>query len=387
MKTLLFFVQKELIQVFRNKAMLPMLFALPIIQLLILSHVATNEVKNLQLGVRDMDHSALSTRLVHKMTASGHFLLPSPEAGTTQIDPATLQNPGDIETVLDADEADLVLVIPENFERDLRMGVPTEIQLLVNAINSMKAGVATTYASSIIMDYRRELVEEGVLPDKAAQIQIAVPEIEVRYSHWYNPDLEYKVFMVPGILALLVSMLTLLLGAMNVVREREIGTIEQIEVSPISKPVFIIGKLLPFLFIGLAELTIGLLIAKFLFNVPMEGSLWLLYAFSALTITAMLSLGLLISNLADTQQQAMFIAWFFMIIFVLMSGLFTPIESMPDWAQKLTLSNPIAQLVSIVRLNLLKGSNWADVWPYFQRIIALDLIYGGLAIALFKKRS
>ncbi len=385
MRRLFFFVQKELLQVFRNKAMLPLIFVMPFIQLLILSHVATNEVKDLRLGLRDMDHSMLSARLVNKMTASGYFLFEPPKEGLP--DPRRLQSEREIRRSLDADQTDLILSIPEDFERNLRLGRPTKLQLLVNAINSMKAGVATTYASSIILDYQAALKKEGILPAGAPKIALSLPEIEIRYSHWYNPSLNYKVFMVPGILALLVSMLTLLLGAMNVVREREIGTIEQIQVSPVSTPVFILGKLLPFLLIGLAELTLGLLIAKFLFHVPMEGSLALLYAFAALTIMAMLSLGLFISNLAETQQQAMFIAWFFMIIFVLMSGLFTPIESMPPWAQKMTLANPIAQLVSIVRLNLLKGSNWMEVLPYFKRIAILVGVYGALAMALFRKRE
>ncbi len=387
MRSILFFVRKELLQIFRNKAMLPLLFVMPIIQLLILSHVATNEVKNLHLGVSNLSHGVLSQRLIDKMISSGYFVFPGQSAKSGLPDASELQKPDDIKLALDADQVDLILVIPEDFEQNLRKGESTEIQLLVNAINSMKAGVVTTYANSIIMDYQRELQQEGKIPIDKGAIQVALPQIEIRYSHWFNPELDYKTFMVPGILALLVSMLTLLLGAMNVVREREIGTIEQIEVSPVKTPVFILGKLLPLLIIGLAELSIGILVAKLVFHTPMEGPLLLLYAFAALTIVAMLSLGLLISNITETQQQAMFIAWFFMIIFVLMSGLFTPIESMPPWAQKLTYANPIAQLVSIVRLNLLKGSGWTDVWPYFRLMLSLDLIYGLLAMAMFKKRS
>ncbi len=387
MRSILFFVHKELLQIFRNKAMLPLLFVMPIIQLLILSHVATNEVKNLQLGVRDLSHGLLSQRLINKMTSTGYFVIPSDKPGSKLARAASLKNQREIDQALDADQVDLVMIIPEDFEQNLRMGGSTEIQLLVNAINSMKAGVATTYAGSIIADFQKELREDGIIPSKKEAIRLAMPQVEIRYSHWFNPELTYKTFMVPGILALLVSMLTLLLGAMNVVREREIGTIEQIEVSPVKTPVFILGKLLPLLLIGLAELSLGLFIAKVLFHTPMEGPLVVLYVFSALTIVALLSLGLLISNMSETQQQAMFIAWFFMIIFVLMSGLFTPIESMPPWAQKLTYINPIAQLVSIVRLNMLKGSSWAELWPHFRLMLSLDLLYGLFAMAMFKKRS
>ncbi len=376
MRTILFFIYKELLQIFRNKAMLPLLFVLPLVQLLILSHVATNEVRELKLAVQDSDHSLLSKMLVDKLLASGYFLLSGLSANEAQSN-----------VLLDRDEADLVIVIPPNFSENLWQGRTAQVQLLANAINSMKAGVAVSYAAAIVGDFQRQLLEEGkVILPQGAEVA-CVSRSDVRYQHWFNAGLDYKTFMVPGILAVLVSMLTLLLGAMNVVREREIGTQEQIAVTPVRSYIFVSGKLLPFLFIGLTELTIGLGIAKLIFHTPTEGSLSVLYLFAALTIMALLGLGLLISNLADTQQQAMFVAWFFMIIFVLMSGLFTPIESMPLWAQRLTWFNPIAQLVAIVRLNMLKGASLVEVWPYLYHVLALGLGYGMLAVFFFRKRN
>lgn len=377
MRTLGFFIYKELLQIFRNRAMLPLLFLMPLVQLLVLSHVATNEVRNLKLAVQDHDHDPLARRLVDKMLASGYFLLSGLSANDARSN-----------ELLDRDEADLVLVIPPGFGRDLRRGEAVEVQLLANAINAMKAGVAVSYAANIVADYQRELLAEGRI-GLGAQLAAAacMPGMDLRYQHWFNPELDYKTFMVPGILAVLVSMLSLLLGAMNVVREREIGTQEQIAVTPVKGYIFITGKLLPFLFIGLAELTLGLGIAKLIFHTPTEGPLGVLYLFATLTIIAQLGLGLLISNLADTQQQAMFVAWFFMIIFVLMSGLFTPIESMPAWAQRITWFNPIAQLVAIVRLNMLKGATLAEVWPFLRHLALLGLGYGALAVFFFRKRN
>jgi len=171
-------------------------------------------------------------------------------------------------------------------------------------------------------------------------------------SFWYNKTLNYKTFMVPGILVLLVTMITLFLSGMNIVREKEIGTLEQMNVTPIKKHQFIIGKLFPFWVLGMLLLTVGLIIARLLFNVPMVGSLGLMYLYTSIYILVILGMGLFISNYTDTQQQAMFIAWFFVVIFILMSGLFTPIESMPEWAQFLTEFNPIKYFVEVMMHSL-----------------------------------
>jgi len=199
--------------------------------------------------------------------------------------------------------------------------------------------------------------------------------------------LNYKTFMVPGILVLLVSMLTLFLSGMNIVREKEIGTLEQINVTPIKKHQFIIGKLFPFWVLGLVILTVGLLIAKIIFNVPMLGNIGLIYLFASVYLLVILGMGLLISNYTDTQQQAMFIAWFFVVIFILMSGLFTPIESMPEWAQNVTLFNPIRYFVEIIRMVMLKGSGFQDIVPQLSIIALYAFIMNGLAVWSYKKTN
>ena len=181
---------------------------------------------------------------------------------------------------------------------------------------------------------------------------------------WYNETLNYKTFMVPGILVLLVTMITLFLSGMNIVREKEIGTLEQINVTPIKKYQFIIGKLFPFWLLGLVLLTIGLIISKLLFDIPILGSLSLMYFYTSIYILVILGIGLFISNFTNTQQQAMFIAWFFMVIFILMSGLFTPIASMPPWAQTITDFNPIKYYVEVMRMVMLKGAGLKDILPH-----------------------
>ena len=213
------------------------------------------------------------------------------------------------------------------------------------------------------------------------------PRIDVTYSNWYNPELNYQYFMVPGILGELVTILVMLLTAMNVVREREVGTIEQINVTPIRKWQFVLGKMLPFLVIGLVLLTVGLTVGKLIFDVPILGSLWVVFAFCLLNIAAVLGLGLIISNMVDTQQQAMFVAFFFVIIFILMSGLFTPIESMPQWAQYLTIPNPIAHFVNVMRQVLLKGSSFADVQYNFWVTTGLAVVFNSVAVWTYRKRE
>jgi ABC-2 type transport system permease protein len=204
---------------------------------------------------------------------------------------------------------------------------------------------------------------------------------------WYNETLNYKTFMVPGILVLLVTMITLFLSGMNIVREKEIGTLEQINVTPIKKHQFIIGKLFPFWVLGMLLLTIGLGIAKVLFNVPILGSLVLMYFYTSIYILVILGIGLFISNITETQQQAMFIAWFFMVIFILMSGLFTPIESMPNWAQQLTTVNPIRYFVEVMRMVMLKGATLTDILPQLLKTLGYAVVMNGLAVYGYKKVS
>ncbi len=374
MKIIGYIIQKEFKQIFRNKGMLPIIFILPLLQLLILSNAATFDVKNISFSYIDNDRTSTSRALVDKFEASAYFNVLKNFPSKKIADEAMKEG-----------EIDVILEIPHYFERDLVRNKEGDLALYINAIDGAKAGIENVYIQQIVKEYNQkimiDLVNQGnsKMPDQVDVITVP--------SFWYNNTLNYKTFMVPGILVLLVTMITLFLSGMNIVREKEIGTLEQINVTPIKKHQFIIGKLFPFWVLGLVILTVGLLIAKIIFNVPMLGNIGLIYLFTSVYLLVILGMGLLISNFTDTQQQAMFIAWFFVVIFILMSGLFTPIESMPEWAQNITLFNPIRYFVEIIRMLMLKGSSLQDILPKFAIITLYAIVMNGLAVWSYKKTN
>ncbi len=371
MKTIGYIIQKEFKQIFRNKGMSPIIFILPILQLLILSFAATYEVKNIKFAYIDHDHTSTSRALIEKFNASTYFDVLTDFSSQEKASSAMLTG-----------EVDVVLEIPNHFERNLLKEKTTDLSITINAIDGAAAGVESGYVNQIVQGFNREVKMNFIDPSNKV-LQPAI--IESIPSFWYNTTLDYKTFMVPGILVLLVTMITLFLSGMNIVREKEIGTLEQINVTPIRKSQFIIGKLFPFWVIGMGLLTIGLILAKLIFNTPMIGSLILLYAYTSIYILVILGMGLFISNFTDTQQQAMFIAWFFVVIFILMSGLFTPIESMPKWAQIVTEFNPIKYFVEVVRMVMLKGSGFMDILPQLWKTLLYAIIMNGLAVWSYKK--
>ena len=373
MRTVAYIVRKEFRQIFRNKGMLPVIFVMPLIQLLILSNAATFEIKNIRFSYIDHDKTPISRSLIEKFEASHYFNVVEAFPSYTIADQAML-----------AGEVDVILEIPYHFERDLVHEEKGELGVTINAIDGAAAGVENVYIGQIVQRYNRNISTRLVQSQGQQKLAGIIETIPL---FWYNSTLNYKTFMVPGILVLLVSMVTLFLSGMNIVREKEIGTLEQINVTPINKGQFIIGKLFPFWILGLTLLTVGLIIAKLIFKVPIVGSLLLLYAYTAVYILVILGIGLFISNFTDTQQQAMFIAWFFMVIFILMSGLFTPVESMPVWAQRLTEANPIKYFVEVVRMVMLKGSGFTDIMPQFFKTLGLALLMNTLAVWSYRKTS
>lgn len=374
MKTILFIVQKEFRQIFRNKAMLPIIFVMPLMQLLILSNAASFEVKNIQFSYIDNDHSVASRALISKFHASNYFKI------IESFDSKVIAN-----KEMQKGKVDVILEIPNHFERNLIKEKKTSLSVSINAIDGAAAGIENVYVSQIITEFNQNL--QTKLFQYADGTLVQPQNIITIPSFWYNNTLNYKTFMVPGILVLLVTMITLFLSSMNIVREKEIGTLEQINVTPIKKHQFIIGKLFPFWVLGLVILTVGLTIAKIVFNVPILGNIGLIYLFTSVYLLVILGIGLFISNHTETQQQAMFIAWFFMVIFILMSGLFTPIESMPEWAQNITLFNPIRYFVEIIRMVMLKGATFSDISFQFFIIFMYAFILNGLAVWSYKKVS
>lgn len=372
MKTLRFLLEKEFRQIFRDPSILRLIFVMPIIQLAILPWAADYEIRNIKLAVIDHDHSSYSRNLVNKVTASGYFIL-------TDYTGSYKEALSEIEH----DRADIILEIPASFEKNLVKESEATLFMAVNAINGVKAGLGSSYLRSIIQDYNKEVRTEWI------QFPRFSPEtnIEITSSNWFNPLMNYKVFMVPGMLVLLLTMVGANLTAINIVREKEIGTIEQINVTPVKKAHFILGKLIPFWVLGLLVFTIGFLIARFFYGIIPVGSMLTIYVFAAVYLLAVLGLGLLISTYADSQQQAMLISFFLMMIFVLMSGLYTSIDSMPDWAKAVTKANPVSYFIQVVRMVVLKGSGLADIKYQLLTIGGFAVVLNTWAILNYHKRS
>lgn len=372
MRTLKFLLQKEFRQVFRDPAILRMIFIMPVIQLLVLPWAADYEVKNIHLSVVDHDHSAYSRQLISKITASGYFQL-------QDYNPSYTAAIHDIEQ----DKADLVLEIPASFEKDLVKENESSLFMAINAINGAKASLGGAYLRSIIQDYNREIRLKWI------QFPRFSPEtnITVTSSNWFNPLLNYKYFMVPGILVILVTMVGSFLASLNIVREKEIGTIEQINVTPVKKYQFILGKLVPFWVLGLLILSIGLLISRLAYGIVPAGYYLTIYVFAAVYLLAVLGLGLLISTFTSNQQQAMLISFFMMMIFILLSGLYTSIDSMPVWAQWITRFNPVSYFIEVMRMVVLKGSGLSDIRNHLLIVLGFGVVLNTWAVISYRKRN
>lgn len=367
MRRVLYIIQKEFIQLFRNKVMLRIIILMPVIQLFVLAYAATFEIRNIDLFVVDHDRSQASQDLVHQFSGSPFYTLTGLGSDYGEADKMMLEG-----------RINQILVIPADFEKDLHQYGRAGVQVLNDAINGNAASLMNAYSLGIIRDYNRNVLASS------GGAEIKTP-LQTHFRYWYNPELDYINYMVPGILVVLVTIIGMLLSGMNLVREKEIGTIEQINVTPIRKIQFISGKLLPYWIIAIFELAFGLALARIAFNIPIVGSIWLIFLVAAVYLLVMEGMGLFISTVTNTQQQAMFLAWFLLVIFILMSGLFTPVESMPEWAQTIVLFNPIAYFIEAMRMILLKGSQWSDVLRHILVLLAYAAIMLALSIWRYRK--
>ncbi|MEZ5103175.1 MAG: ABC transporter permease [Draconibacterium sp.] len=372
MKTLKYILQKEFRQIFRNKTMLPMIFGVPLLQMLLLVFAATFDMKRIDMVVVDHDLSGTSRELIAKFDA-----IPFYNVKQAVWD----ENQG--EQMLLSEDADVVLVIPPQMEKHLIRDDKAQIQLLINAIDGNSAQLIYGYSSQIIGDYNKKLISEW----KGIPKFTPPSEVNIAENYWYNPELDYKWYMAPGILAVLVTIIGMFLSGMNLVREKEIGTIEQLNVTPIKKYQFILGKLIPFWVIALFDLSFGLLIAWIIFDLPIVGSLWVLFGLASVYLLSVLGLGLLISTITETQQQVMFMSFFFMMLFILMGGIFTPVESMPHWAQEIDRLNPIYYFMRIMRMVVLKGSGFRDLLEELVSLLVLGFTFLSLAIWRYRKTA
>ena len=365
---------KEFLQIRRDRVIVTMMLIMPMIQLMVLANAATFEVRASNLWVVDQDRTPTARALVDHFTATGRFTVVGYSIDARDGDDALLDG-----------SANAILVIPATFSRDVVRDRSSALQLVLNAENGSQAGVIQSYAAEIIARYADEL----------SAMQLAVvgsrrrisPVIEVRTRARYNTSLDYKRFMVPGILVQLITLVGTLMTALNIVREKEAGTLDQLNVTPVRPAVFIAAKLLPLWIVGLVEFTLGLLIAAFVFHVPVLGSIPVLYAGAMLFLLAALGVGLWVSTVAETQQQAMFVTFSLIMVYILMSGLFTPVRAMPAWVQAVAQINPLMHFISMTRAVLLKGAGLTDVW---RQLLALALLGSGIlavGVGRYRKRA
>jgi ABC-2 type transport system permease protein len=381
MRTLRFLLRKEFLQIFRDRAMLRILLIMPILQLLVLSNAATFEIRRAAMYLVDDDHSSTSRGLVRQFVASGHFEV---AASSASMDLAN-------EALLDRDVS-VILRIPHDFERQLVREGRGEVQLVFNAEDGATSGILRSHATRIVSMYAAELgggrtlrpAVRAVSGDAPAR---EAPRIDVRTRGWYNAQLDYTHYMVPGILVLLVTVVATTIGAMNIVREKEIGTLEQLNVTPVTRTQFIASKLLPFWIIALVDLAIGLGVAWLVFDVPMRGSLLLVFGAAMIYLVAALGLGLWVSTIAHTQQQAMFVSFAINMIYLLMSGLFTPIDSMPVWAQWVAELSPVKHFIVIMRAVLVKGADLAAIQVPLIVLAGYGAVVLALAVRQYSKRT
>lgn len=372
MRTIFYLIRKEFIQIFRNKFIGRAIFGVPIVQMLILVPAVTFEIKTINLCVIDRDLSSTSRNLVSQLEGSTFFRVTHSTFSEDEAESLLLKN-----------KCNIVLQIPEDFGKDTGNGKPGRLLASVNAINATTAQLSWAYLNGVLRDYNSKLALENINTNTVSPM----PQINIQNRYWYNELLNYKYYMLPGILGILVTAIGFLLAGLNLVREKEAGTIEQINVTPVRKHQFIIAKMVPFLIIGLADLVLGLVLGKLAFNIPFEGSIALLLLSASIFLIAVLGFALFISTFSGTQQQFMFIAFFCMIIFILMSGIFTPLESMPYWAQKLDLINPVAYIMRINRMVMLKGSTIRDISGDIYSLMIIAALFTALAIGRYRKTA
>ncbi|MBI4947742.1 MAG: ABC transporter permease [Bacteroidetes bacterium] len=372
MRPLWFLLQKEFRQIFRDRGFVGRLFIMPTIQLILLPMAANFTIKNINIAIVDHDHSSVSAKLSNKILSSGYFKL----ADYTDFNSKANK-------LIEGDKADIILEIPPKFESNLMREGFQKISIQVNAINGVKASVGFAYLSGIINDFNNAIRLQLIQPERASQ----QPVIDVISSYWYNPSLTYYIFMVPAILVSLVTGIAGLSAAFNIVKEKEIGTIEQINVTPIKKYQFILGKLLPFVIMGIVVFSFSLLIARVGYGITPIGSLVTLYVFLIVFMFAILGFGLLISTYSETQVQANSLMVLFMMIFNMMSGLFTPLESMPEWAKFIAHLFPVSHFIEVMRMVVIKGSSLYDIRMQLFYVFMIGLVLNTWAILNYRKRA
>jgi ABC-2 type transport system permease protein len=365
---------KEFIQIFRDPRMRAVIFVMPIVQVLVFGYAVTTDVKHVRLAVYDLDNTIASRELTAQFVETDYFDLA-----------AHVTNDAEARRLIDRSDAQAVLRFNLGFEEDLRSGRTTQVQLYVDGTDSNTAGIILDYSAKIIGRYSNAVLLTRL--ERLGSGSAASEPSTMETRAWFNANLESRNFYVPGVIAILVMLITLMLTSMAVVREKEVGTMEQIMVTPITSGEFILGKTVPFAVIGFVDVLLITLVAVFWFEVPIRGNLVLLFVATGLYILTTLGIGLLISTVSTTQQQAMMSTFFFYFPAVLLSGFMFPIANMPAVIQWLTYGNPLRYFLVIVRGIFLKGVGLSVLWP--QMVVLLVMGVGTLwfAASRFKKTT
>lgn len=364
LERLLRMLVKEFIQVLRNPRMRAVIFVVPVVQVLIIGYAVNTDVRHVPMAVYDLDRTPASRDLLARFEGSGCFDIVH-----------WITSEAEIQEVLDSGEAKTVLRLNRGFAEDLAGGRSATAQLLLDGSDSNTASVVLSYASRIAADFNRAVLEQRL--ERTAGLRLDTEPIALVARAWFNPNLDSRNFFVPGVLAMLVAVVSIILSSMAIVREREIGTMEQIMVTPIGRLEFILGKTIPFALIGFVDVALITLIAVFWFQVPLLGNPLMLFLGTGLYLLSTLGVGLFISTVSATQQQAMMTAFFFMLPAFMLSGFVYPIANMPDVVQWFTYLNPLRYYLVIIRGVFLKGLGFEVLWP---QMLALTLLGGTMLI-------
>ena len=367
-----YLLEKEFKQFFRNSFLPRLVVIFPLTALLIYPLVANFDVENIKLSIVDQDKSPYSRNLIQKIKASGYFRITDVSADF----PQALKS-------IESDQSDIILEIPPSFERDLVREMNAAVMISANAVNGVKGGLGTSYLAQIIVQFNEHIQMEFV-----NQInRLAAPSLEILPLYRYNPQLLYEVFMVPALMVMVLAMVCGFLPALNIVSEKEQGTIEQMNVTPVSKFTLILSKLIPYWIFGYVVLTVCFGVALFVWKLQPVGSLLVIYLFATLFVLGFSGFGLVVSNYAVTTQQAMFMIFFFVLTFIFLSGLYTPVANMPHWAQLISNISPLKYIIEVLRMVYLKGSDFKDLLPHGIALLCFAVFFNGWAVISYRKNG
>lgn len=367
------FLKKEFRQILRSPEMLVVLFAMPAIQLLVMGFAVTNEVKNISLSVVDYDRTALSQSLAASFESGDRFVVvPGKQSGKP-------------EDMLFEWRIKVLILIPKGFSRDLQSGRRASLQLISDGIDGNTASLASAYVAGYLAEFGKKLEDKKDIAFIASK---SPPQKRIKLipRMSFNPDLKSSTNIIPGIIAVLVTVTSMLLSGISLVREKELGTLEQLMVTPVKKHQLLAGKLIPYLLITLVQLQVAMLLAYVIFGITSMGSYLVLMLFSLIYLFTTLGLGILISTRVHSQQQAMFFAWFIMVVSILLSGFFVPVSNMPAGIRLIAFFNPLSHYMTVLREIIVKGSSFSQLFGEFIVLLTSGITVFGLSVFSFRKR-